>query len=118
MFQIIDDIIDLTDGKGREAIGSDLREGKRSFLVAHVCEKAEAAERERLLGVLDRPREETGEGDIQAAVELFEKYGTIEAGRAYCRRLHEESKRELAALPRELAGPLGIVLQMLVERKK
>ena len=34
MFQIIDDIIDLTDGKGRESTGSDIREGKRSYLVA------------------------------------------------------------------------------------
>jgi geranylgeranyl pyrophosphate synthase len=118
MFQIIDDIIDLTDGKGREAIGSDLREGKRSFLVAHVCERAGADEREKLLKILDKPREATSDEDIRAAVALFEKYGAIEAGRAYCRRLHEESKRELAALPAALAGPLGMVLEMLVERKK
>lgn len=37
LFQIADDIIDLTHGKGREAIGSDIREGKRSFLVAHTA---------------------------------------------------------------------------------
>jgi geranylgeranyl pyrophosphate synthase len=118
MFQIIDDIIDLTDGKGREAIGSDLREGKRSFLVAHVCERGTAAERERLLAILDKPREATGEEDIREAVELFGRHGAIEAGREYCRRLHEGAKRELEALPAALAGPLGMVLEMLVERKK
>src|SRR5690606_14547938 len=40
MFQIRDDVIDLTHGKGRNSIGNDIREGKRSFLVAHALEHA------------------------------------------------------------------------------
>lgn len=117
LFQIIDDIIDLTHGKGREAIGSDIREGKRSFLVAHTAGCCTDAERGQLLEILDRPREATGDEDIQAVVALFERYGAIEAGRDYCRRLHEDSRRELAALPPALAGPLGLVFEMLVNRK-
>ena len=43
VFQIVDDTIDLTHGKGRETVGSDVREGKRSYLVAWAASKASAA---------------------------------------------------------------------------
>jgi geranylgeranyl pyrophosphate synthase len=116
MFQIIDDIIDLTHGKGREAIGSDIREGKRSYLVAYTAERCEPAERERLFHILDKPRETTSPEDIQETICLFSKYEAIEAGRAYCQDLHERSKVILARLPESLAGPLGGVFEMLVQR--
>ena len=118
LFQIIDDIIDLTDGKGRETIGSDLREGKRSFLVAHVCEQATQEDRARLLAILDKTREQTTDEDIAEAITLFERYGAIEAGRAYCSELHVQSQRELAALPPSLGRPLAIVFEMLVNRSR
>lgn len=116
MFQIIDDIIDLTHGKGREAIGSDIREGKRSYLVAYTAERCEPAERERLFSVLDKPRELTTPEDILEVVSVFKKYEAIEAGRAYCQDLHERSKGILNRLPPSLAGPLGAVFEMLVQR--
>ena len=46
VFQIVDDSIDLTHGKGRETVGSDVREGKRSYLVAWAASKASAAAKE------------------------------------------------------------------------
>jgi geranylgeranyl pyrophosphate synthase len=118
LFQIIDDIIDLTDGKGREAVGSDLREGKRSFLVAHAAAQCADAERERLFAILDTPREQTTEADIAEAIALFERYGTVAAGRAYCQRLHEQSKAELSNLPPLLAAVLGPVFEMLAGRER
>ena len=115
LFQIIDDIIDLTDGKGREAIGSDIREGKRSYLVAHAAEHCTPAERERLFDILDKPRKATTRRrDAEAAAELFEKYGAIDAGRAYCAELYERSRAAvLARLPDALAARLGAVFEML-----
>jgi geranylgeranyl diphosphate synthase type I len=118
LFQIIDDIIDLTDGKGREAIGSDIREGKRSFLVAHAAARCDDDERARLFAILDRPREATTDADIRDALGIFERHGAIEAGRDYCRRLHEQSRRELEGLPAALARPLGMVFEMLVDRTR
>lgn len=116
LFQIIDDIIDLTHGKGRESIGSDIREGKRSYLVAHVAQRCEPDERERLFDILDKPREATSAEDIQAISELFDKYQAIEAGRAYCHQLYERSKEVLGRLPGPLGLALGPVFEMLVQR--
>lgn len=116
MFQIIDDIIDLTHGKGREAIGSDIREGKRSYLVAYTAEKCTAAEAARLFDILDTPRAETTAEMIGEVVALFGKYKSIDAGRAYCDDLYAESEKILAALPQTLASPLGELFEMLVHR--
>lgn len=117
LFQIIDDIIDLTHGKGRESIGSDIREGKRSYLVAHVAELASEEERALLFDVLDKPREETTAEDIQKMVELFEKYGAIEAGMKFCDELNEQAERVLARLPESLSSVLGPIFKMLAKRK-
>lgn len=116
LFQIIDDIIDLTHGKGRETIGSDIREGKRSYLVAHAAQQASTLERARLVEILDKPREETTAEDVAEVIALFEKYNSIEAGREYCRRLHEQSRQSLARLPEALAAQLGPLFEMLVQR--
>jgi geranylgeranyl pyrophosphate synthase len=127
LFQIADDIIDLTHGKGREAIGSDIREGKRSFLVAHTAVactaeagtetgEASAADRETLFDILDRSREETSEADIDWVTALFEKHGAVEAGRDRCRRLYAQSQARLEKLPEPLARALGPVFESLTER--
>ncbi|HOE96943.1 MAG TPA: polyprenyl synthetase family protein [Candidatus Sumerlaeota bacterium] len=118
LFQIIDDIIDLTDGKGRESVGSDIREGKRSYLVAYAAQHGAPAQRERLFDILDKPREATTRADIDEAFAIFEALGAVAAGRDYCRRLHEDARRHLERLPRELAEPLGAVIEMLVSRKQ
>jgi geranylgeranyl pyrophosphate synthase len=117
LFQIIDDIIDLTDGKGREAIGSDIREGKRSYLVAHAAENASEAERTELFAILDKPRAETQSEDIHRAIEIFDHHQSIAAGRAYCQELHAQSKLELNQLPEALAHPLGEIFESLVNRR-
>ena len=61
-FQVRDDILDLSTGKGRGGeIGCDIREGKPSILVAHALAQPQLAgdRRTRLLEILARPREET-----------------------------------------------------------
>lgn len=118
MFQIMDDIIDLTDGKGRESTGSDIREGKRSFLVAHAAARCTAQERERLFDALDKPREATTGDDVEAVRELFDKYGAIEAGRERCRELYRSSLVQLERLPRPLAAALGPVFESLASRSR
>ena len=116
LFQIVDDIIDLTAGKGRESVGSDIREGKRSYLVAHAAGHALPRDCERLFDILDKPREETTDAEIQEVAAIFEKNGSIEAGRQYCRKLFEQSQEQLNRLPKALADELGPFLEMLVNR--
>ena len=116
LFQIIDDIIDLTHGKGREAIGSDIREGKRSFLVAHAAERAAPAQRDRLFDILDTPRDQTTPAQIDEVLAIFQQHGSIDAGREYCKGLYAHAQEKLPALPSALAAVLEPILAKLVDR--
>jgi len=116
LFQVIDDLIDLTEGKGRGERGSDIREGKRSYLVAAVSEKATAQERERLFDILDLPREKTTAADVDEAIALFEKYGVLEDARAYANRLYDEAMQTLNDVPRALRELLDATFKSLAGR--
>lgn len=118
VFQIVDDIIDLTHGKGRESTGCDIREGKRSYLVAHTASAATPAEREELFRILDLPREETTDADVARVGELFAKYGAVEAGKALCRDLMEQAKSALADAPEKLRVTLIEIFEDMLDRKK
>ena len=52
-FQITDDILDLTEGKGRGEIGRDIKEGKRSIMVVHFLSKCSKEEKNKLLNILN-----------------------------------------------------------------
>ncbi|MGE3165354.1 MAG: polyprenyl synthetase family protein [Planctomycetota bacterium] len=81
-FQIRDDLLDLTRGKGRGGeIGCDIREGKPSFLVAFTLESpsTDSESRDRLLEILARPRAQTGSDDVRWVIELFDRVGAIRA---------------------------------------
>lgn len=118
MFQITDDLLDLTEGKGRGgAIGNDIREGKRSFLAADAAAKASAADCARLYDILDKPRAQTSDDDIARVIELLERHGSIEAARRECERLLEAGLRELETLPALLAELLRTFATQLAQRK-
>ncbi|MBN1866905.1 polyprenyl synthetase family protein [Candidatus Sumerlaeota bacterium] len=118
VFQITDDIIDLTESKGREQRGSDIREGKRSFLVAHAAARTTNEERDDLFRILDLPRDETTPEDVDRVRALFEKYGSPEAGRTLCRESMEKAREELAPVPEELRTSLLGVFEWLLNRNK
>ena len=117
MFQIADDIIDLTDGKGRGEAGSDIREGKRSFLVVHAAATCAAADGEKLFSILDKPRKETTIEDVAWVTEFFEGSGAIKAGRSRCRDLYSESVTVLDRLPSSLSSALGPVFEAISQRE-
>ena len=118
VFQIVDDTIDLTDGKGRERAGSDIREGKRSYLVAYTAERATATERDELFRILDLPRQETSDEALDWTRQLFATYGAVEAGRSLCRELMAQSHKALTPAPPDLRDVLIGVFEGLLERKR
>ena len=117
LFQIRDDMIDLTEGKGRKSIGSDVKEGKRSFLVAHVTGHCTEKERERLYAILDAQRKKTSDAHVLWVKDLFEKYGGFEAARESCEILFQEALNAIAGTPKRLKDLLEAFAELLVKRK-
>ncbi|HPB30792.1 MAG TPA: polyprenyl synthetase family protein, partial [Candidatus Sumerlaeota bacterium] len=118
LFQIRDDVIDLTEGKGRERLGSDIREGKRSYLVAHVLSRCTSEERNQLLAILDAPRGETGDDDVAWVAGLFHTYGSFESAQKENERLLARAMTAAALMPLELGGLLNDFADLLLKRRK
>lgn len=116
LFQIRDDLIDLTEGKGREAPGSDIREGKRSYLVAYACEHAPEAERAELLEILNCPRAETTPEQVERALDILRGCGAMDEARRVCRDLKTTALNSLMPLHEPLRGALWEITEYLAER--
>ncbi len=117
-FQIADDLLDLTEGKGRGEIGCDIKEGKRSILVVHCLSKCDIDEKARLLDILNKPAEETGTEEVLWVKELFEKHGSVDYARKKSQELVEKAKASIEGLPEELREILNYFADYLIERKK
>lgn len=83
VFQVNDDLIDLTPSKGRSEIGSDVKEGKMSFMAVHAIMQAEKKDREMLLRILNLPRQHTTDSDVNWAISLFTRLGSVDAARKF-----------------------------------
>ena len=116
MFQIRDDVIDLTRGKGRESVGSDIREGKRSFMVAYACEHAGKRQRDRLIDILDLPRAETTDAHVAEAIGIFEAIGALKEAERVCQELKSSALEALKPLPEVLRDRLWKVTEHLADR--
>jgi geranylgeranyl pyrophosphate synthase len=83
-FQMLDDVIDLTSGKGRVGrygnteTGNDIREGKPSALFAKVLDCAGDSEKRRLLTIFRKPRERTTARDIKWVSDLYRSYEVVD----------------------------------------
>lgn len=93
-FQIRDDLIDLTEGKGRGGeIGCDIREGKPSMLLAAALERCEAGEKAEVLRVLRKPREETTTRDVRRVIGIFKKCGALDFAQEFADGLVDKALR-------------------------
>ena len=117
LFQVVDDVIDLTEGKGRGEVGSDIREGKRSYLVAAAAELAQAGDRARMYDILDKPREETSAADVAWVADLFRRSGALDDATRYCERLRGEALSAIDPLPEPLRTRLVQATEALTRRK-
>ncbi|NMN00371.1 serralysin [Bifidobacterium sp. DSM 109958] len=80
-FQLADDLIDVigsTSSTGKP-VGGDIREGKRTVLLADALQRADDAQRAELIRMFEAP-ERDGD-DVARAIELFERTGAVERSR-------------------------------------
>lgn len=117
MYQVRDDLLDLSPAKGRDAIGSDIREGKRSFLVAHASAHLGHTQRDRLRAILDAPRAQTTEAMVEEAIALLQSSGAMDAAELLCRELETQGLEAIQSLPAGLKGLLEDICRYLVGRK-
>ncbi len=116
-FQIRDDVIDLTVGKGRGGVlGNDIREGKSSILYAHALAEASAAERDLLLEVMARPRERTSEQDVERICRLYKQLGSLDYARTQSDRLVEEAFDVVESIPVRDEGFFRDLTRFMVSR--
>ncbi|MEM3442372.1 MAG: polyprenyl synthetase family protein [Candidatus Bathyarchaeia archaeon] len=119
-FQMQDDILDL---KGEEFAekkggrGQDITEGKRTLIVIHTLKVAEAKDRERLIQILNMHT--SNPHLISEAIEIMEKYGSIDYVKDFAKSIVEKSWREVKELlPVSPAkDKLNAFAQFLIERK-
>lgn len=106
-FQIRDDTIDLTHGKGRGGeIGCDIREGKPSIFVAYALEtlSAENPDRARLLEIIRQPRDQTSTDDVNTVMGLYEKIGALDFAEKESKKLIDRAFSIIDELPLEDSG--------------
>lgn len=98
-FQIADDLLDyLGDSRATgKNVGDDFRERKLTLPMIKAVAQATDAERGFWSRTIERGRQEAG--DLEQALALMEKYGTLEATRADAMGWAGRAKAALGALP-------------------
>jgi len=118
VFQIMDDVIDLTDGKGRGEKGSDIKEGKRSYLVVYTAARCTDRERDLMFDILDKARDKTTASDVETVREIFEKHEAVEAAKKSGEELLKKGGKVLAPLPQALRENVLAASRFMLERKR
>ncbi len=116
-FQIRDDMIDLTSGKGRDTIGNDIKEGKRSIFVVRVMETGDTEDISRMVEILNKPREETTQEDINEVLEIFEKYNVYEYAESLEEKLLDNALRAVEQFPEDARYVLTRIAEFMVRRE-
>ncbi len=112
-FQLRDDLLGVfgdPDETGKPA-GDDLREGKRTVLLAHALAGADDGGRERLERLVGRP--DLGSDDVEELRAVITRSGAVDVLEEEIARLAASARSALAAAP-ELAGEARAVLEGLV----
>ncbi len=111
-FQLQDDVLGLVGSSQKlgKPVGNDLREGKRTLIIALAWPRASEAERAQLGQVLGNPAATPEE--IAAATGLLRRLGAIDAVQTLAERYRQDA---LAALDRLPATPALTLLRALGE---
>jgi geranylgeranyl pyrophosphate synthase len=98
-FQIHDDVLNLRGDvkKYGKEIGGDINEGKRSLMVIYTLNVCKEEEKERLIRILDKQR--NSKEEIQNAIEIIDRYGSIDRAARIAKEKIEKGKKGLDALP-------------------
>lgn len=101
-FQVRDDVIDLTQGKGRAgATGNDIKEGKPSILYAHALSEAQGEDRQKLINIANLDRADTTDEDVDWVISLYKKVGSLDFAQSTAEKLVQEAFDTIENIPVE-----------------
>ncbi|MFW6456937.1 MAG: polyprenyl synthetase family protein [Planctomycetota bacterium] len=116
-FQIRDDVIDLTQGKGRAgAIGNDIKEGKPSILYAHALGKATGEDRQKLIDIANRDRSATTEKHVKWVLALYDELGSLEFAQSTAEQMVEKAFQTIDEIPVDNKDFFRDVAHFMAER--
>ncbi|MBZ9571560.1 polyprenyl synthetase family protein [Methanobrevibacter sp. TMH8] len=121
-FQIQDDYLDLVsdvDSLGKP-VGSDIAEGKMTIIVVNALNNANEEDKNRLIEIL-KIGNESGNCEqvyIDEAMEIFEKYGSIQYAQDVALANVKKAKELLEVLPdSEAKYTLSLIADFVLQRK-
>lgn len=91
LFQIVDDLLNLSESKvagNKAGRGEDIREGNKSIIVIHALKNAEAAQRDRLIAIINARTDKQEE--IEEAIQILEQSGSIDYTLKFVAKLRED----------------------------
>ena len=116
-FQIRDDVIDLTQGKGRGGLmGNDIREGKPSILYAHALEATSGGERDRLVEIVSRERASTTDEEVAWVTGLYQQCGSLDFARRKADEMIEEAFKTIEGVPVQNRDFFRSVIRFMAQR--
>ncbi|GBC74869.1 (2E,6E)-farnesyl diphosphate synthase [archaeon HR06] len=123
-FQIRDDHLNLVEGEGKygKEWAGDLFEGKRTLQLIHLIKNCESLERERVLEIMSKRREDKSKEDILYIFNLMKKYNSLDfslsMAQEYAKRAKEEFYEIFGDLPNtEAKNYLEEIVDFMISRK-
>jgi len=123
-FQIRDDHLNLVEGEGKygKEWAGDLFEGKRTLQLIHLIKNCEALEKERILEIMSKRREDKSKEDILYVFNLMKKYKSLDfslsIAQEYAKRAKEEFYEIFGDLPNtESKSYLEEIVDFMINRK-
>jgi len=111
MFQIKDDLLNLDldqSALGKQLIGSDIINGKRTLMVVHVLSHLNETDRKTLVSILGNTK--ASQKDVQKVIALFQQYGSLSFAQKKLDQFREQAKQELSILKESEAKQVLLAL--------
>ena len=93
MFQIKDDLLNILTEQtilGKQMIGSDILNGKRTLMLVHALTELEEDDKERMMKIVGN--EEANQDDVRDVIELFKSTGSIDYAQNKLEEFREAAK--------------------------
>ena len=122
-FQIQDDALNLVgdEKKYGKATSDDILEGKRTLILLHLLEVAAAAEREKVIGIMNKERAAKTKDDVAYVLSLVDRYDAVGYARKKAAELLKDALGSLKEIQwkgdKESVEMLAAFARFAVERE-